>query len=246
MEDITLRAIRLLKEADLILCEDTRTSGILLKHFNITEKRLMSHHKFNEHSTSQSIVERLKGGANICLITDAGTPGISDPGFYLVREAIGAGIEVQTLPGATAFVPALVSSGLPCDRFCFEGFLPQKKGRQARMQELAIEPRTMIIYESPRRIVKTLEQLCEVLGADRHMSACREISKIHEESIRGTIKEVAEYFRQNEPKGEFVLIVEGNNDPVPSNTKNSDSIEENQPERPLSKYQRKLAQLSNS
>lgn len=246
MEDITLRAIRLLKEADLILCEDTRTSGILLKHFNITEKRLMSHHKFNEHSTSQSIVERLKGGANICLITDAGTPGISDPGFYLVREAIGAGIEVQTLPGATAFVPALVSSGLPCDRFCFEGFLPQKKGRQTRMQELAIEPRTMIIYESPRRIVKTLEQLCEVLGADRHMSACREISKIHEESIRGTIKEVAEYFRQNEPKGEFVLIVEGNNNPLPSNTKNSDSIEENQSERPLSKYQRKLAQLSNS
>ena len=206
----------------------------------------MSHHKFNEHSTSQSIVERLKGGANICLITDAGTPGISDPGFYLVREAIGAGIEVQTLPGATAFVPALVSSGLPCDRFCFEGFLPQKKGRQTRMQELAIEPRTMIIYESPRRIVKTLEQLCEVLGADRHMSACREISKIHEESIRGTIKEVAEYFRQNEPKGEFVLIVEGNSNPLPSNTKNSDSIEENQSERPLSKYQRKLAQLSNS
>ena len=246
MEDMTFRAVRLLKEADLILCEDTRTSGILLKHFNITEKRLMSHHKFNEHSTSQSIVERLKGGANICLITDAGTPGISDPGFYLVREAIGAGIEVQTLPGATAFVPALVSSGLPCDRFCFEGFLPQKKGRQTRMQELAIEPRTMIIYESPRRIVKTLEQLCEVLGADRHMSACREISKIHEESIRGTIKEVAEYFRQNEPKGEFVLIVEGNNNPLPSNTKNSDSIEENQSERPLSKYQRKLAQLSNS
>lgn len=246
MEDITLRAIRLLKEADLILCEDTRTSGILLKHFDITDKRLMSHHKFNEHTTTHSIVERLKSGENICLITDAGTPGISDPGFYLVREAIGAGIEVQTLPGATAFVPALVSSGLPCDRFCFEGFLPQKKGRQTRMQELAIEPRTMIIYESPRRIVKTLEQLCEVLGADRHMSACREISKIHEESIRGTIKEIAEYFRQNEPKGEFVLIVEGNNNPLPSNTKNSDSIEENQSERPLSKYQRKLAQLSNS
>ena len=246
MEDMTFRAVRLLKEADLILCEDTRTSGILLKHFDITDKRLMSHHKFNEHTTTHSIVERLKSGENICLITDAGTPGISDPGFYLVREAIGAGIEVQTLPGATAFVPALVSSGLPCDRFCFEGFLPQKKGRQTRMQELAIEPRTMIIYESPRRIVKTLEQLCEVLGADRHMSACREISKIHEESIRGTIKEVAEHFRQNEPKGEFVLIVEGNNNPLPSNTKNSDSIEENSSEKPLSKYQRKLAQLSNS
>ncbi|MCI6503933.1 MAG: 16S rRNA (cytidine(1402)-2'-O)-methyltransferase, partial [Prevotella sp.] len=151
MEDMTYRAVRLLKEADLILCEDTRTSGILLKHFDITDKHLMAHHKFNEHGTSKAIVERLKGGENVCLITDAGTPGISDPGFFLVREAIEAGIEVQTLPGATAFVPALVSSGLPCDRFCFEGFLPQKKGRRTRMEELAKEPRTMIIYESPRR-----------------------------------------------------------------------------------------------
>ena len=209
MEDITLRAIRLLKEADLILCEDTRTSGILLKHFNITEKRLMSHHKFNEHSTSQSIVERLKGGANICLITDAGTPGISDPGFYLVREAIGAGIEVQTLPGATAFVPALVSSGLSCDRFCFEGFLPQKKGRQTRLEELSTEPRTMIIYESPRRIVKTLEQMCEAFGEGRKISACREISKIHEESVRGTLAEVIAHFTEHEPRGEFVIVVAG-------------------------------------
>jgi len=244
MEDMTFRAVRLLKEADLILCEDTRTSGILLKHFDITDKRLMAHHKFNEHGTTQGIVERLKGGANVCLITDAGTPGISDPGFYLVREAIEAGIEVQTLPGATAFVPALVSSGLPCDRFCFEGFLPQKKGRQTRLQELALEPRTMIIYESPRRVVKTLEQLGEVFGEDRRMSACREISKIHEESVRGTIKEVAEHFRHNEPKGEFVLIVEGTGSPLLHKTKNDDFIEEKPTEKPLSKYQRKQLEKS--
>ncbi|MBR4650794.1 MAG: 16S rRNA (cytidine(1402)-2'-O)-methyltransferase [Prevotella sp.] len=211
MEDMTFRAIRLLKEADLILCEDTRTSGILLKHFEITDKRLMAHHKFNEHGTAKAIVERLKGGENICLITDAGTPGISDPGFYLVREATEAGIEVQTLPGATAFVPALVSSGLPCDRFCFEGFLPQKKGRQTRLKELAEEPRTMIIYESPRRVVKTLEQFCEYFGEERRISACREISKVHEESVRGTVREVLEHFRENEPKGEFVIIVQGKN-----------------------------------
>ena len=209
MEDMTFRAVRLLKEADLILCEDTRTSGILLKHFDIKEKKLWAHHKFNEHTTAHGVVERLKSGEMVCLITDAGTPGISDPGFYLVREAVEAGIEVHTLPGATAFVPALVSSGLPCDRFCFEGFLPQKKGRQTRLTELAQEPRTMIIYESPRRVVKTLEQLIEFFGEDRRMSACREISKIHEESVRGTIKEVVEHFKQHEPKGEFVLIIEG-------------------------------------
>ena len=171
----------------------------------------MAHHKFNEHGTAKAIVERLKGGENICLITDAGTPGISDPGFYLVREATEAGIEVQTLPGATAFVPALVSSGLPCDRFCFEGFLPQKKGRQTRLKELAEEPRTMIIYESPRRVVKTLEQFCEYFGEERRISACREISKVHEESVRGTVREVLEHFRENEPKGEFVIIVQGKN-----------------------------------
>lgn len=209
MEDMTFRAIRLLKEADVVLCEDTRTSGILLKHFQIEGKRLMAHHKFNEHGTSKVIVERLKSGETICLVTDAGTPGISDPGFLLVREAVEAGIEVQTLPGATAFVPALVSSGLPCDRFCFEGFLPQKKGRQTRLEELSHETRTMIIYESPRRIVKTLEQLATFFGEDRKMSACREISKIHEESVRGTIAEVLTHFREKEPKGEFVLIIGG-------------------------------------
>lgn len=209
MEDMTFRAIRLLKEADLILCEDTRTSGILLKHFQIEGKRLMAHHKFNEHGTSKNIVERLKTGETVCLITDAGTPGISDPGFFLVREAVEAGIEVQTLPGATAFVPALVSSGLPCDRFCFEGFLPQKKGRQTRIEELSQETRTMIIYESPRRIVKTLEQLAVAFGGDRRMSACREISKVHEESVRGTIAEVLAHFKEKEPKGEFVLIIGG-------------------------------------
>ena len=209
MEDMTFRAVRLLKEADLVLCEDTRTSGILLKHFQIEGKRLMAHHKFNEHGTAKNIVERLKSGETICLITDAGTPGISDPGFFLVREAVEAGIEVQTLPGATAFVPALVSSGLPCDRFCFEGFLPQKKGRQTRIEELSHETRTMIIYESPRRIVKTLEQLAVAFGEDRRMSACREISKVHEESVRGTIAEVLAHFKETEPKGEFVLIIGG-------------------------------------
>ena len=209
MEDMTFRAIRLLKEADIVLCEDTRTSGILLKHFQIEGKRLMAHHKFNEHGTAKNIVERLKSGETICLITDAGTPGISDPGFLLVREAVEAGIEVQTLPGATAFVPALVSSGLPCDRFCFEGFLPQKKGRQTRIEELSHETRTIIIYESPRRIVKTLEQLAIAFGEDRRMSACREISKVHEESVRGTIAEVLAHFKEKEPKGEFVLIIGG-------------------------------------
>lgn len=241
MEDMTFRAIRLLKEADLILCEDTRTSGILLKHFDITGKRLMAHHKFNEHGTSKAIVERLKGGETICLITDAGTPGISDPGFLLVREAVEAGCDVQTLPGATAFVPALVSSGLPCDKFCFEGFLPQKKGRQTRLQELAQEPRTMIIYESPRRVVKTLEQLCEFFGSDRRVSCCREISKLHEESVRGTMSEVLEHFRQTEPKGEFVMIVEGCT-ASPASPQESSSEEAEPQAKPvkLSKYQRKL------
>lgn len=209
MEDMTMRAIRLLKEADVILCEDTRTSGILLKHFEIEGKKLMAHHKFNEHGTSNGVVERLKAGQSICLITDAGTPGISDPGFYLVREAVAAGITVQTLPGATAFTPALVSSGLPCDRFCFEGFLPQKKGRQTRLEELREEVRTMIFYESPRRLLKTLEQFAEVFGEERQVSVCREISKIHEESVRGTLKEVAEHFRETEPRGEIVMILQG-------------------------------------
>jgi len=210
MEDMTMRAIRILREADLVLAEDTRTSGILLKHFDI-QNHLMSHHKFNEHGTSAGIVQRLKGGQTVALISDAGTPGISDPGFYLVREAVREGIEVQTLPGATAFVPALVSSGLPCDRFCFEGFLPQKKGRQTRLQQLADEQRTMIFYESPYRVVKTLQQFAEVFGSDRQVSVCREISKVHEESVRGTIAEVIAHFTETEPRGEIVIIVDGNN-----------------------------------
>ena len=247
MEDMTFRAVRLLKEADVILCEDTRTSSVLLRHFDISGKKLMAHHKFNEHGTSSSIVERLKGGEQVCLITDAGTPGISDPGFFLVREPIKAGVEVQSLPGATAFVPALVSSGLPCDKFCFEGFLPQKKGRQTRLQELVHEPRTIIIYESPHRVVKTLEQLCEYFGAERRISACREISKIHEESVRGTVGEVLEHFKANEPKGEFVLIVAGADNEGIGNAENNGSIDNNDsgtgtsqlPKRE-SKYQRKL------
>lgn len=208
MEDMTFRAIRILKEADLVLAEDTRTSGVLLKHYEI-QNHLMSHHKFNEHGTSAGIVERLKAGATVALISDAGTPGISDPGFFLVREAVRAGVEVQCLPGATAFVPALVSSGLPCDRFAFEGFLPPKKGRQTKLDSLKEEPRTMIFYESPYRLLKTLQQLAEVMGADRQASVCREISKVHEESVRGTLEEVIAHFTETEPRGEIVIIVAG-------------------------------------
>ncbi|WP_314648705.1 16S rRNA (cytidine(1402)-2'-O)-methyltransferase [Prevotella multiformis] len=208
MEDMTLRAIRVLKEADLVLCEDTRTSGILLKHFGI-RNRLISHHKFNEHSTSAGIVNRLKAGETIALISDAGTPGISDPGFFLAREAAASGVTVQTLPGATAFVPALVSSGLPCDRFCFEGFLPQKKGRRTHLESLSEETRTMVFYESPYRVVKTLEQFAEVFGTERQASCCREISKVHEESVRGTLAEVIAHFKETEPRGEFVIVVAG-------------------------------------
>ena len=208
MEDMTFRAVRVLKEVDLVLAEDTRTSGILLKHFDI-HNHLLSHHKFNEHSTSKSVVERLLAGQNVALISDAGTPGISDPGFFLVREAVRAGVEVQTLPGATAFVPALVSSGLPCDRFAFEGFLPQKKGRQTKLLSLLGETRTMIFYESPYRLVKTLEQFSEFFGPNRQISVCREISKIHEESVRGTLEEVVAHFKEHEPKGEIVIILAG-------------------------------------
>ena len=208
MEDITLRALRILKEADLILAEDTRTSGKLLKHYDI-HNHLQSHHKFNEHGTSQAVVEKLKAGQTIALISDAGTPGISDPGFYLVREAVAAGVEVQCLPGATALIPALVSSGLPDDRFCFEGFLPQKKGRQTRLESLREETRTMVFYESPYRVVKTLQQFAEVFGDDRKVSCCREISKVHEESVRGTLAEVIAHFKETEPRGEFVIVVGG-------------------------------------
>ena len=208
LEDMTLRAIRLLREADLVLAEDTRTSGILLKHFDI-KTRLMSHHKFNEHGTSAAIVERLLAGQTVALISDAGTPGISDPGFFLVREAVCADIEVQTLPGATAFVPALVSSGLPCDRFVFEGFLPQKKGRQTRLEALRDEQRTMVFYESPFRLVKTLQQFTEVFGPERPACVCREISKVHEEAVRGTLQELVEHFTAKPPKGEIVIVVGG-------------------------------------
>jgi 16S rRNA (cytidine1402-2'-O)-methyltransferase len=211
MEDMTFRAVRILKEVDLVLAEDTRTSGVLLKHFEI-KNALMSHHKFNEHGTSAGIVNRLLAGENVALISDAGTPGISDPGFFLVREAVRAGIEVQCLPGATAFVPALVSSGLPCDRFCFEGFLPQKKGRQTKILSLKDEERTMIFYESPFRLVKTLQQFAEVYGADRQVSVCREISKVFEESVRGSLEEVIAHFQAKEPKGEIVIVLEGKNE----------------------------------
>ena len=208
MEDMTFRAVRILKESDLILAEDTRTSGILLKHYDIS-RPMMSHHKFNEHNTTASVVERLLGGATVSLVTDAGTPGISDPGFLLVRAAVAAGVEVQTLPGATAFVPALVSSGLPCDKFCFEGFLPQKKGRQTRIEQLALEQRTTIIYESPYRLLKTLQQFADACGEDRQVSVCREISKIHEESVRGSLAEVIAHFTETPPKGEIVIILAG-------------------------------------
>lgn len=207
-EDITLRALRILREADLILAEDTRTSGNLLRHFDI-KNAMLSYHKFNEHQTVESVVNRLRGGETVAVVSDAGTPGISDPGFLVAREAIRAGIEVITLPGATAMVPALVSSGLPCDRFCFEGFLPQKKGRQSRLKALATEPRTMVFYESPHRVVKALAQMIEVFGAERPVSVCREISKIHEESVRGTLAEALEHFQTNEPRGEFVIVVGG-------------------------------------
>ena len=208
MEDMTFRAVRILKEADLVLCEDTRTSGILLKHFDI-KNHLMAHHKFNEHGTSANIVNRLNAGETIALISDAGTPCISDPGFYLAREAIAAGVIVQTLPGATAMIPALVSSGFPCDRFCFEGFLPQKKGRKTHIESLQDETRTMIFYESPYRIIKTLEQFIEAFGADRMVSCCREISKLHEESVRGTLEEVLQHFKETAPRGEFVIVLAG-------------------------------------
>lgn len=211
LEDMTFRAIRILKEADLILAEDTRTSGILLKHFEI-KNALQSHHKFNEHQTVESVITKIKAGANVALISDAGTPGISDPGFLVTRECVRNGIEVQCLPGATAFVPAVVASGLPNDRFCFEGFLPQKKGRMTRLQALAEEHRTMIFYESPYRLVKTLTQLAECFGAERQASVSREISKVHEETVRGTLDELAKHFTEHEPKGEIVLVVAGKED----------------------------------
>lgn len=206
LEDITFRALRVLKEADLILAEDTRTSGILLKHYDI-HNHMQSYHKFNEHKTVEHLVERMKAGQTLALISDAGTPGISDPGFLLARECAKEGVEVQCLPGATAFVPALVASGLPCDKFVFEGFLPQKKGRQSRLKELAAEERSIVFYESPYRVVKTLMQFREIFGGNRDVAVCREISKVHEQIVRGSIDNAIEHFNAVEPKGEFVIIV---------------------------------------
>ena len=208
LEDMTLRSINLLKECDLILAEDTRTSGFLLKHFGI-ETRMQSHHKFNEHKTTDEMVDQMKAGARVALISDAGTPAISDPGFLLVRACIQAEVDVECLPGATAFVPALVESGLPCDRFCFEGFLPQKKGRQTRLQQLAEENRTMIFYESPYRVLKTLGQLAEHLGNNREASVSREITKMYAETVRGTLEELIIHFTRQTPRGEFVIVVAG-------------------------------------
>ena len=208
LEDITLRALRVMKEADLILAEDTRTSAVLLKHYDI-HKPLQSHHKFNEHQTVQMVKERILGGLNVALVSDAGTPGISDPGFLLARTCAEEGIEVQTLPGATACIPAIVSSGLPCDRFAFEGFLPQKKGRQTFLTSLEGETRTMVFYESPYRLVKTLQQFAEAYGGDRQVSVCREISKIHEESVGGSLDEVIAHFNETPPKGEIVIVLAG-------------------------------------
>ena len=211
LEDMTYRAVKVLKDADLILAKDTRTSSVLLKHYDIQGK-LQSHHKFNEHQTVSVIKDKILAGMNVALISDAGTPGISDPGFLLVRTCAAEGIEVQTLPGATACIPAIVSSGLPCDRFCFEGFLPVKKGRQTLLKELASESRSMIFYESPYRLVKTLGQFIEYFGAERECSVAREISKVHEEHRRGTLEEVKSWFEEHEPKGEIVIIVAGATD----------------------------------
>ncbi|MDE5418677.1 16S rRNA (cytidine(1402)-2'-O)-methyltransferase [Labilibaculum sp. DW002] len=208
LEDITLRALRILKEVDLILAEDTRTSGFLLKHYQIS-KPLHSHHKFNEHKSSQQIVDRILAGQSIALISDAGTPAISDPGYFLVKHCIENDIEVECLPGATAFVPALVNSGLPNERFCFEGFLPQKKGRQNKLKELSEEQRTMIFYESPHRLVKTLTQFAEVFGEERKASVSREITKLHEENARGTLTELVAHFSAKTVKGEIVIVLSG-------------------------------------
>ena len=208
LDDITLRAVNVLREVDFILAEDTRTTSFLLRHLGI-EKKLHSHHKFNEHATVKMVAGSIAAGRNAALVSDAGTPGISDPGFLLVRTCVEAGIEVETLPGATALVPALVQSGFPCDRFCFEGFLPQKKGRAKQLQSLADEERTMVFYESPYRVVKCLEQFAEVFGSERRVSVSRELTKKFEQTVRGTVAEVLEHFRTTEPKGEFVIVLAG-------------------------------------
>jgi len=208
LQDISLRALELLKSVDLILAEDTRKTGILLKHFSIS-RPLRSHHKFNEHREIDRLTDEIKKGKNMALVSDAGTPGISDPGFLLLRKCIEEGIEVETLPGATAFVPALLNSGLPCDRFCFEAFLPVKKGRASRIAELSKEKRTVVIYESPHRLLKTLKQFAEQAGESRRVSVSREISKIHEETVRGSLADLVKHFTENNPRGEIVLVLEG-------------------------------------
>lgn len=223
LDDITLRAVEVLRGVDFILAEDTRTTSFLLKHLDIT-KKLYSHHKFNEHATVRMVAEAIAAGRDAALVSDAGTPGISDPGFLLVRTCVEQGIEVETLPGATALIPALVQSGFPCDRFCFEGFLPQKKGRAKHLQSLAGEERTMIFYESPYRVVKCLEQFCEVFGPERPVSVSRELTKKFEQTVRGTLAEVADYFRGTEPKGEFVIVVAGR--PKPKRGRGERSEEE--------------------
>ena len=210
LEDMTFRAVNVLKSVDCILAEDTRTSAVLMKHYDIGTP-LVSHHKFNEHNTSESIADRILGGENFALVTDAGTPGISDPGFLLVRTCVEKGVDVECLPGATAFVPALVNSGLPCERFTFEGFLPQKKGKNKKVQDLAEEERTMIFYESPFRLVKTLELFAQYFGKERQACVSREISKLHEENFRGTLRDCIEHFSLNDVKGEIVIVVEGKN-----------------------------------
>jgi 16S rRNA (cytidine1402-2'-O)-methyltransferase len=226
LEDITLRAIRILKEVDLILAEDTRKSGILLKHLNI-DKKMYAHHQHNEHKTVAMIAERIANGEKIAMITDAGTPAISDPGFLLVRECIKNGIAVECLPGPTAFVPALVNSGFPSDSFCFEGFLPQKKGRQTKILSLVNENRTMIFYESPHRLIKALEQFIQFFGADRRVSVSRELTKMFEETKRGTLQEVLDYFKDKTIKGEIVIVLEGKNK---NNSTTIDITENDEPE----------------
>lgn len=213
LEDMTLRGIRILKEVDLILAEDTRTSAKLLSHFDIKNK-LVSHHKFNEHKTVEMIASQIETGKNVALISDAGTPGISDPGYLLVKTCLDKEIEVECLPGATALIPALVNSGFPTDRFSFEGFLPQKKGRQKKIKELQNEPRTMVFYESPYRLLKTLEQFAEFLGPTRRASVSRELSKLFEENRRGTLAELIEYFNSKTVKGEIVIVLEGKKTPT--------------------------------
>lgn len=225
LDDITLRAVKVLSEVDFILAEDTRTSSVLLKRLGL-EKKMYSHHKFNEHATVGMVASSIAEGRSAALISDAGTPGISDPGFLLVRKCLEEGIEVETLPGATAFVPALVQSGFPCDRFCFEGFLPQKKGRNKLLQSLVEETRTMIFYESPFRVVKTLEQFAELFGSDRQVSVSRELTKKFEQTVRGTVAEVAAYFREHTPKGEFVIVLGGLPKPARSQQEEEDNENE--------------------